>query len=452
MFDKIYFVGFGSVAKAVLEIFNLEDLYVSIPITIIEPLDVPKWIYEDKKRKIKHIKKAIDPKNASELLKGLTKDSILIDLSVNVDSIMLIDICIKHKCKYLNTSLESWNTMNEDWDSGDFDNYNKFKDETLYHRELLLKKRFSKRDAVDIQTDIIVNFGMNPGLISCLCLWGIDILIEEEGEKSKPNFKTKDASYADCVQKLKIKRIEIVEDDTQKVGFVFEDQVFINTWSPDGFCAEAIDPVMVGYNPKDDIFKSEKLLIPNEGENKSVRFIGKRGMDYKMKSITLDHEGQPYEYEGMLIPHMECYSLSNFLTDEEGNRPTVFYCYRCSDAALESLDNFKKNDYKLLFGFFVPELVDIKAKGYDSIGCLFTFYGQKKKYWIGTVLSVEDVKKLGFVHSNPTGIQVGASINAAIKYILKNKGKGLLDPEDFDHEFIIENSKKYLGNIFHGYV
>ena len=69
------------------------------------------------------------------------------------------------------------------------------------------------------------------------------------------------------------------------------------------------------------------------------------------------------------------------------------------------------------------------------------------KFFGGTVLSIEDTRKMNF-KSNPTVIQVAGSLNACIKWILKNKSESLINPEEIPHVKIFEEANKYLGKQF----
>jgi homospermidine synthase len=123
------------------------------------------------------------------------------------------------------------------------------------------------------------------------------------------------------------------------------------------------------------------------------------------------------------------------------------YVYRSCDASLKSLDNLRKNDYKPLPNYYVLELDDITNDGWDSIGALMTFENGEKM-WCGSVLSVSDVKKLGFKIANPTGVQVAGFLYACINYMFKHPREGLLESEDIHHKELFKLADKYMGNMY----
>jgi homospermidine synthase len=152
-----------------------------------------------------------------------------------------------------------------------------------------------------------------------------------------------------------------------------------------------------------------------------------------------------------MIPHAEASSLSLYLTTKDKSyRPTVHYVYHPSDICLESTDNFRKNDYVPLDYWYVLELDDL-IEGYDILGCTL-YFEDGSIYFYHMCQSVEEVKKLGFVHSGPTVIQVSGVMSASIKYILKHRTLGIIEPESLPVHNIIKESQPYIGKIHHGYV
>lgn len=426
MVNKFVLIGCGSIAKCLIEIWNLEGAYLDIPITIIEPEHVPEWVKEG--RKVQHIREEITESNVKELLSGIDENTLVIDLSVEVDCIMIIDVVIEHKASYVNTSLEQWQVEKDvELES----KYEKFKKDTLYYREMLVEKKISNR-----KSKILMDFGMNPGMIQMLCLDALKKIAVERNITF--------TSYAELAKQLRLIMVNCVELDTTKTLLEPDPDIFYNTWSSLGFQAEATDHIMMGYGTHES--DSPDYIHPTDGQ-KNVVFIAERGMNMWEESVTLDHSGREITYEGMLITHGESNTLSAFLsTSDNSYRPSVYYIYRCCDIALDSLDRLRENDYNQLPLYYVLEQPDI-VDGYDSIGALLTFE-DGSRYWNGTVISQEDSIRYGIKHSNHTGVQVAASLSSAIKYLInKDTLSGVLTPEDMPL-LVFEDAKKYLGNLY----
>jgi homospermidine synthase len=424
---KFIFIGCGAIGKTLIEIWNLEKLYIKNKITIIEPQPMPEWIF--KGRNIHHINVGITENNAKDLLKDLDSDTLMIDLSVEVDSLMLIDFCDKVKCMYINTSLENWHEELKPM----YKDYNQFKKDTLYHRELVLQNKLKKSN-----TTIVMDNGMNPGMIQDLALTSLDIIAGQR------NIKFTD--YAELAKQLDLISIQVVEYDSQKTNLEAYDDLFINSWSSLGFQAEGTDHCMFGYGTLDTSFEKYKLITPNEGA-KNVRFIAEHSMDLKRKSVTLNPKGEKFEYEGMLITHGESNTLSRFLSTKDGSyRPSVYYVYRPSDISLECLEMVRKNKYQFLEYWHVMCLDDIES-GFDSIGALLTFK-DGSQFWGGTILEHEQVKKLGFKYGTATTVQVAGSVYSGIEWILDHQHEGFTTPEQMNHLEILGRAIKYLGNVY----
>jgi homospermidine synthase len=425
--EKIVFIGCGAIGKTLIEIWNIEKLHMKNKITIIEPEPLPEWLI--KSRKIHHIQIGITPDNANMLLKNIDNTTLVIDVSVGVDSLLITEICVKKGSMYINTSLENWEettTLKKD--------YKDFKKNTLYFREQLMKMQAKTKST------IVIDHGFNPGIIQAFALTAIDKLSPEPPK-----------DYAERAKELEIVSIQVVEFDSQLTDFELYPDIFVNTWSSLGFQAEGTDHCMIGYGTLDNSFEKYKLITPTDGE-KNVRFINNHSMDLEKESITLDPKGKPFKYTGMLITHGESNTLSRFLTTKDKSyRPSVYYVYSPSKIAWECLKQTRKNNYEPLPYWHVLEQDEITNDGFDSIGALLTFK-DGKQYWSGSVLSISDVKKLGFKYATATTLQVGAALNSAIEYILTHKKEGYQTPEQLDHKYILDHAKKYLGNLYFTYL
>jgi homospermidine synthase len=429
-------VGFGIVATALLEVFNLEDIYKDVDFLVIEPEPIKYDLFDG--RRYKHIREYLTQDNINKLLKDADKNTLIIDLTVDMDSIMIIKYAKKCGSMYINTSVENWedfNTTNKKMDT-----YDDIKNNTLYHRQLLIDKLLDKSKITRV-----VNFGMNPGGVSEIAKYTI-----REYAKLK-NKKLVNGDYAKLCSELGVLKLLIVEYDNTKTNLDIKKNIFYNDWSPLGLQAEGIDAVMISVSIDDEKRMEEdgiKLIKPNEGRKDTrIRFIPSMAVDMFDESITYDPNGNIIEYKGYLIPHAEIVSLSNFL-NYKGNSPTIYYCYRPCDDALESIENLRKNNYKPLEHFYCIEKKDIINECFDSIGVLLVCENGDH-FWGGTVLTLDDVNKLGFIYSSPTAVQVAGWIFASIKYMIKYPNIGLNEAETMKSRELMKNAEKYMGRIFY---
>jgi homospermidine synthase len=213
-----------------------------------------------------------------------------------------------------------------------------------------------------------------------------------------------------------------------------------------GLISEALDPAQVGYNAADPVLKSlekecQHITPKKNGDN--VAFYKMRGMDRKVTSIAMDHSGKPFKFRGYMISHGESNTLSRYL--RKNTNPSVYYVYRPCEPAIKSLENMRKNDYKMPKHihtvFLMPELKD----GIDSIGAYIT--AKSGNWWMGTVLSSLDVRRLGIRYSTPTTVQVVISLLAAVRWMLLNPDMGIIAPEDLPYNKILSWCAPFLGKL-----
>jgi len=292
----------------------------------------------------------------------------------------------------------------------------------LWRRSLKYRMDQAEKYA-NSRAGIFPDNGMNPGLISAFAIRGL-----VDYAKSK-HIDINGLSHAELAKKLKLRTIHISEIDTQELREP-RPEFFVNTWSCDGFIAEAFDPVQIGYGthetpPIDDHIIKDNMLI-----------INKRGLDMRAKSAIVDAE-----FEGYIIPHGEANTLSKYLTATD-YRPSVYYVYKPAQFAIESIDRIRANP----IGDHSKLVVDQRhiASGSDSVGALLIFENGDL-WWSGTILSVADVQSMNFKISGPTTVQVAACLWAI--YNISNDVHGFRYPEYFKYDDIFKYANKYLGRI-----
>jgi len=437
--DKIVLIGCGGVGFCLLEIMKLEKLYYDCVFMIIDPKKNIADLDEVMKgRQYTHVKEAITRDNHKKLLSIVDEKTFIINVSVNVSSVMLLKYATAAKAWYIDTSLEEY----QDFIHVPIDTitkYSEFKQNNLYHQNLEAFKSVGKS-----RKTRIISGGANPALVNEFAKKALKIYATKKGF----SFKDWDGNYAKLGHDMGLSEIQVVEYDTQKLKVKANKNLFVSTWSSIGFQEEAGDLVMLSLNNEDikDLEKANfKLIKPTEGKSDThIRFIAERGMNMMRESVTLDDKGKPFNYTGRLIPHAEIITMSEFF-QYKGEAPSIMYVYRPCDEAMRSLEFFRENDYKEL----PKELVvrgDQVTSGYDSIGALLTFKnGDRFGGW--TVCGIDDTRKLGIL-SNPTTLQVISFMLPAIKWALINKNKGLNNAETIPNAFIFKHGQKYMGKVF----
>ena len=83
--------------------------------------------------------------------------------------------------------------------------------------------------------------------------------------------------------------------------------------------------------------------------------------------------------------------------------------------------------------------------GTDELGVLLM--GNKKgAYWYGSHLSIHEAKKIAN-YNNATSLQVAAGVLSGMIWAIENPERGIIEPEDMDHEYILSLASPYLGKV-----
>jgi homospermidine synthase len=67
-------------------------------------------------------------------------------------------------------------------------------------------------------------------------------------------------------------------------------------------------------------------------------------------------------------------------------------------------------------------------------------------WWTGSSLSIDETRRI-LPGQNATTLQVAAGVIAAAKYAIDNPKKGILVPDDLPHDYVLNITKPYLGNL-----
>src|SRR5262245_25560536 len=124
-------------------------------------------------------------------------------------------------------------------------------------------------------------------------------------------------------------------------------------------------------------------------------------------------------------------------------RTTWHYAYHpCDDAVLSAhemqMHNFKMQKKVRLMG---EEIVS----GMDELGALLM--GDFGALWYGSQLTIQEARQILGKRFNATSLQIASPVLAGAIHMIKHPNQGLLEPEDLDHEFVIDVCRPYLGKV-----
>lgn len=427
MIDKLLLLGMGCIQRSLLELMNKKKhpLLKTKNIIVICPEDIPKYIY-DIIPQLQHIKKYITEDNMTNLLNPLMDNNTLcIDLTVDTDSIQIMNLSRKNKCLYINTSIEEYK-------KDDITNPEK---KTLYYQNIQLDKEMKK---IKSNISTLESGGCNPGLISNLVMEGI----YNYCKKYKPNcIKFINKNKWSYVASKCVNMIHCAETDTQLTNLKCKKNYMYNSWSPAGFISEALSP---------SFLSSPKPPTPEYVKSKYNKNMyinpNKHSMDCFTETFIITPNNKVEKIKGRMITHNEVVSLSD-LFSTKNYTPTITYVYNSCKISQDCLDLMKKNNYKEpknLIGLYQNDIIN--KDSYDSMGACI-YFKDGRVFWCGSVLTNNETMKLlgKNCKSNCTQLQVSICVLSNIEYLLKNKNDGIITNEDLPFKKQIDYCKPYWG-------
>jgi len=92
-----------------------------------------------------------------------------------------------------------------------------------------------------------------------------------------------------------------------------------------------------------------------------------------------------------------------------------------------------------------------KLKGYNKVGALLIFQ-KNRGWWCGSIFDEYDASMICNHKFGPSVIQVAAGAYSGLLWLTNNSNFGNKWSEDLDTDFIIENSKPYLGRLWSDFI
>jgi len=421
-------IGFGTIGQGVLPLILRHIEIKPSRITIVTAED---WGGEEAADYgIRFVVEPLTVKNYRAILDPIIrKGDFILNLSVEVSSLALIEFAQEKGALYLDTCIEPWAGGYTDptVPQADRTNY------ALREQALALQERSGAGPTA------ILTHGANPGMVSHFVKQALlDIANDTGVETAEP---TDRMGWARLAQTLGIKVIHIAERDTQKSNLRKRAGEFVNTWSIDGFVGEGCQPAELGWG------SHEKTLPPDgnrqEKGSKAAIFLSRPGASTRVRTWT----PKSGPFHGFLITHSEAISIAAHLTVGEGAnpeyRPTVHYSYHPCDDAVLSVHELAGRNWKQQ-----PEqrlLMEDIADGIDELGVLLMGHA-RGAYWYGSQLSIGEARRL-VPHNNATSMQVTSAVLAGMIWAIRHPDRGIVEADDLDFREVLEIQMPYLGPV-----
>ena len=425
---RLVIVGFGSIGQGVLPLLlrHLEIGPDQITIITAEPRghDVAT------EYGIRFIQTPLTRDNYHTVLEPqLGHGDFLLNVSVDVSSIALIEFCQERGALYLDTCIEPWpgGYTDPNLPPSARSNY------ALRESALALRPRYPHGPTA------VLTHGANPGLVSHFVKQALIDVAQGSGLGGAAS--TSRADWARLAERLGVKVIHIAERDTQVSMIPKEPDEFANTWSIDGFVSEGSQPAELGWGTHERHFPMDARR--HDFGCGAAIYLLRPGAATRVRSWT------PLEgpYHGFLVTHNESISIADYLTVRDGStvrsRPTCHYAYHPCDDAVLSLYEFAGKSFQLQQRKRL--MMEEITKGIDELGVLLMGLA-KGVYWYGSRLSIGEARRVA-PHNNATSLQVTAAVLGGMVWAIEQPREGIVEPEEMDFGRILEIARPYLGEV-----
>lgn len=430
---RLVMVGFGSIGQGVLPLILRHMDIKPEQITIVTADD--RGHAEADHFGIKFIRDPLTKDNYQQMLRPLLgKGDFLLNLSVDVSSVALIELCAEVGALYLDTCIEPWPGGYTDASVSP----------SLRSNYALRETALKLREKYPNGPTAVLTHGANPGLVSHFVKQAMLNIAEDSGRDATP--PTTREGWARLAQDLNVKVVHIAERDTQIASIPKRRGEFVNTWSIDGFISEGCQPAELGWGSHEKTFPPDGSR--HEFGSGAAIYLNRPGVTQRVRTWT-PMEGH---FHGFLITHSESISIPDYLTvkDDAGNvvyRPTAHYAYHPCDDAVKSIHEFAGKN-------FVQQetqrlLMDEIIEGVDELGVLLAGH-EKGAYWYGSQLDIHEARELAPFNS-ATSLQVCVAALSGMVWALENPNKGIVEPDEMDYQRCLDICMPYLGPVVGAY-
>ena len=227
------------IGKGTLPMIERHLDYDKSRITVIDPKDEGRKAHCEK-HNVRFIQQGVTRDNYRELLTPLLTEGggqgFCVNLSVDTGSTDIMELCNELGALYIDT-------VNEPWLGFYFDSSKGPEARSNYAlREATLAAKKARPAG---STTAVSCCGANPGMVSFFVKQAL-LNVAADLKLNAPKPKTK-AEWADLMRQAGVKGIHIAERDTQRSKSPKEPDVFVNTWSVEGFLSEGVQPSELGW-------------------------------------------------------------------------------------------------------------------------------------------------------------------------------------------------------------
>lgn len=431
----VVMIGFGSIGRGTLPLIERHFTFDPKRVVVIDPEDKDRDRVEA--RGYRFVKAEVTRKNYRELLTPYLTEGegqgFCVNLSVDTSSLDLMKHCRSLGVLYIDTVVEPWPGFYFDETAG-----------TAGRTNYALRETVRREKAANPGgTTAVSCCGANPGMVSWFVKQALLDVAEAVGADIDEPGADDRAGWAALMRRVGVKGIHIAERDTQRSADPKPANVFVNTWSVEGFISEGLQPAELGWGTA-ETWMPENARSHAEGCGAAI-YLEQAGAETRVRTWC----PTPGAQYGFLVTHNEAISIADFFTERDAGgavvyRPTCHYAYHPANNAVLSLHEMFGNGGNAQPEMVVMDEADI-VDGIDELGVLL--YGHRKNaYWYGSQLSIEETRALA-PDQNATGLQVTSAVIAGMAWALANPEAGIVETDEMDFRFCLDVQRPYLGPV-----
>lgn len=433
---NIVLMGYGNIGQALSPL--LRQRFPHTPVLVIDECMEDRQVAVARAHGFEWQRVRITRDNFESVLGACTSENtLLVNVATSISSRDVISWAQSRMALYLDTCIDPWEYQDGEFDTAANTNYGM--------REAVMDLQAAQRKVFGPHPTALVAHGANPGFVSVLVKEALQMMASRFlGRTEAPALP---AAWGELAEALGIRVIQVSERDWQHTSVPRHDGEFVNTWSVEGFVAEALQPVELGWGSHEASGRMAPMARSHPSGSRSGVYFKRAGGRSMVRSWT----PQGGDFEGRLISHNEAFSIADFLSVRDQGavryRPTVYYAYRACDQAMDSLELLTCGERRAIEAQRV--LKDEIEGGIDELGVLL-ISDRHPSLWLGSQLSVEAARAMA-PHNNATSLQVVGSMMAGIEWMMLNPHAGIVESEALDHGFVLEHARKWWEPIVHEY-
>lgn len=434
--NKIVIVGFGNIGQAVIPLLRTE--FRSAAIVAIDCCVDARRIEIAHECGIELVQHEIRADNYAAILSPLlSAGDFLLNLAPSVSSCALLQLAQSRGAIYLDTGIEPWayhyGHVGSDTDTGtSTSNY-------ALREQVLALKRAQAASLAPLSTAVVAN-GANPGYVSALTKRALLEMADAVGLRDFDAAPRSREDWARLAASLDVQVIQISEYDTQRAPIRREPNEFVNTWSVPGFMTECQQDVELGWGTHERSLPVGAVR-PDDGCCAAIR-LRQPGWATTVKSWT-PLQG---EFDAYVLTHHESISIADYLTlgtpEQASYRPTVYYAYRPTSLAIESMSLLRGGASELVTERLLKDEI---TDGIDELG-VFLLSGRYPSLWLGSALSIERARSLA-PYNNATSLQVVSAVVAALRWAIRHPFEGIVESDDINYDAMLDYAEKFWAPI-----